>query len=125
MQISTMPIVTKKGVERMTIFMQDWLEYSKDTVFKIPNDVLLLVANPEDEMIEEYFDALEKNELHRIQEDFEKISKNYDWESGEEEDDNSPNIGYNKNNKSSQYDDEDEDYNDDEEDPNEDGIGYG
>ena len=76
------------------------------------------------EMVEEYFDALEKNELHRIQEDFEKISKNYDWESDEEEDDNSPNIGYNKNNKSSQY-DEDEDYDDEEEDPNEDGIGYG
>jgi len=124
MQITSMPIVTKKGVERMTIFMQDWLEYSKDTVFKIPNDVLLLVANPEDEMVEEYFDALEKNELHRIQEDFEKISKNYDWESDEEEDDNSPNIGYNKNNKSSQY-DEDEDYDEEEEDPNEDGIGYG
>lgn len=110
MQISMMPIVSKKGVEKMTIFMQEWLEYTKETVFKIPDDVIMLIATPEDEMTEEYLDALEKNELHRAQRDFENISKNY----GNDDDmsGNSHNKEYN--NIDELYDEEYEDDSDEE-----------
>jgi hypothetical protein len=73
--------MSKKGIQSMTIFMQEWMEYSKDRIYKISEDVIMLTANPEEEMIDEYFDALEKNEMHRIQREFENISKNYDNES--------------------------------------------
>lgn len=112
MQISMLPVVGKKGIQSMSIYMQDWLEYAKETVFKIPSDVVMLVATPEDEMAQEYMDALEKNELHRVQRDFEKISKNYE-DSDEELDDNSSNLGYNN----EPY--EDEEYDDYEEDDQE------
>jgi hypothetical protein len=81
MQINMLPVMSKKGIQSMTIFMQEWMEYSKDRIYKISEDVIMLTANPEEEMIDEYFDALEKNEMHRIQREFENISKNYDNES--------------------------------------------
>lgn len=93
MQISAVPILNKKGVQGVNIYLQDWLEYSKDTLFQIPQDVVMLVANPDDDMIEEYFDALERSELFRIQQDFENISKNYDTKNKL---DNKQNLGYNK-----------------------------
>jgi hypothetical protein len=108
MQINMLPVLSKKGIQSMTIFMQEWLEYSKDTIFKIPEDVIMLIANPEDEMIEEYLDALEKNELHRIQRQFEDISKNYDKENEEEEDATYPNVGYNNEYEDEIYDEETE-----------------
>jgi hypothetical protein len=107
MQISMMPIVSKKGVEKMSIYMQDWLEYTKETIFNIPDDVIMLIATPEDEMIEEYLDALEKNELHRAQRDFENISKNY----GNEDDSDGNSFGNEYNNTNELY---DEDYEEDE-----------
>ena len=110
MQISMMPIVSKKGVEKMTIYMQEWLEYTKESVYNIPDDVIMLIATPEDEMIEEYLDALEKNDLHRAQRDFENISKNYGNE--DESDGNSHNNGYN--NIDELYDEEYEDDSDEE-----------
>jgi hypothetical protein len=112
MQINMLPVMSKKGIQSMTIFMQEWLEYSKDTIFKIPEDVIMLIANPEDEMIEEYVDALEKNELHRIQRQFEDISKNYDKENDKEDSDNYPSKEYNS--ELGGYDDEDEFYEDEE-----------
>jgi hypothetical protein len=112
MQISMMPIVTKKGVEKMSIYMQEWLEYTKETIFKIPSDVIMLIATPEDEMVDEYMDALEKTELHRIQRDFENISKNYD--NPEETNGNSHQTDYNKIDEL--YDEEYEDEYDDEDD---------
>lgn len=107
MQISMLPIVGKKGIQSMSIYMQEWLEYAKETTFKIPEDVVMLTATPEDEMIEEYLEALEKNELHRVQRDFDKISQNY-GEQDEEIDDNPSEIGYNN----EPY--ADEEYNDEE-----------
>jgi hypothetical protein len=114
MQISMLPIVGKKGVQSMSIYMQEWLEYAKETVFKIPADVVMLIATPEDEMAEEYMDALEKNELHRIQRDFEKISKNY-GEEDSEIGDNPSNIGYNNEQYDTEYEEEDYDEDDFEE----------
>lgn len=108
MQISMLPVVGKKGIQSMSIYMQEWLEYAKESVFKIPADVIMLTATPEDEMVQEYTDALEKNELHRVQRDFDKISKNYE-EYDDEEDDNSSTIGYNQ---ESYDEDEDSEYND-------------
>ena len=92
MQISAVPILNKKGVQGVNIYLQDWLEYSKDTLFQIPQDVVMLVANPDDDMIEEYFDALKRSELFRIQQEFENISKNYD---NKNKLDNTNNIQYN------------------------------
>lgn len=113
MQITMIPIVSKKGVQSMSIFMQEWLEYSKDTVFKIPEDVIMVIASPEEEMINEYLDAIEKNDMHRIQRQFEDISKNYDKES-EEESDNYLDKEYNTD--SGEYEDDEyyEDYEDEE-----------
>jgi hypothetical protein len=109
MQISAVPILNKKGVQGVNIYLQDWLEYSKDTLFQIPQDVVMLVANPDDDMIEEYFDALERSELFRIQQDFENISKNYDIKNKL---DNPQNLGYNKKSaepfEEEEYDTEDE-----------------
>ena len=107
MLISMLPIVGKNGIQSMSIYMQEWLEYSKETKFTIPGDVVMLTAIPEDEMVEEYLEALEKNDLHRVQRDFEKISKNY-GEDNEELDGNSSDSGYNN----EAY--EDEDYEDEE-----------
>lgn len=114
MQISMLPIVGKKGIQSMSIYMQEWLEYAKETTFKIPEDVVMLTATPEDEMIEEYLEALEKNELHRVQRDFEKISQNY-GEEDEEIDDNPSEIGYNNESYDEQYEDEEHDEDDFEE----------
>lgn len=94
MLISMLPIVGKKGIQSMTIYMQEWLEFSKETHFTITSDVVMLVATPEDEMLEEYLEALEKNDLNRIERDFDKISKNY-GEDPEEIDGNSFYSGYN------------------------------
>jgi hypothetical protein len=99
-------------VEKMSIYMQEWLEYTKETIFKIPSDVIMLIATPEDEMVDEYMDALEKTELHRIQRDFENISKNYD--NPEETNGNSHQTDYNKIDEL--YDEEYEDEYDDEDD---------
>jgi len=104
MQINMLPIMSKNGIKSMTIFMQEWLEYSKDTVFQVPEDVIMLIANPEEEMIDEYLDALEKNELHRIQRQFEDISNNY----GKEDSDNYSDKEYNE--ESDEYTDEDDYY---------------
>jgi hypothetical protein len=109
MQINMLPVVSKKGIQSMTIFMQEWMEYSKDKHFKIPKDVIMLIANPEDEMIDEYFDALEKNELHRIQRDFEDISKNY----GKNNHDKHTDMEYNSD--IMDYEDEDDEYYDEDE----------
>jgi len=114
MQINMLPVVTKKGIQSMTIFMQEWMEYSKDNMFKIPEDVVMLVANPEEELIDEYLDALEKNDMHRIQRQFEDISKNYDKKDGTYSD-----LEYNDTTEEP-YDDDDEYYEDDEEE--EDGL---
>lgn len=97
----------------MSIYMQEWLEYSKETKFTIPGDVVMLTATPEDEMVEEYLEALEKNDLHRVQRDFEKISKNY-GEDDEELDGNSSDTGYN-NEAYEDYEDEEYDEDDSEE----------
>ena len=112
MQISMLPIVDKTGIQSMSIYMQEWLEYAKETTFKIPKDVVMLVATPEDEMLEEYLNALEKNELHRVQRDFEKISKNY-GEDDEEIDDMSSNLEYNEDSYPNEYDNEYEEDEDD------------
>lgn len=105
MQINMLPVMSKKGIQSMTIFMQEWLEYSSDRIFRIPEDVIMLIANPEEDMIDEYLDAIEKNEMHRIQRDFENISKNY----GKDNSDKQPNTGYNSE-LNEEYDDEDDEY---------------
>ena len=105
MQINMMPVVSKKGIESMTIFMQEWMEYSKDNLFKIPADVVMLIANPEEELIDEYIDALEKNDMHRIQRQFEDISNNY-TKNTNKKDDKYSDLSYN--------DSADEDYDDEE-----------
>lgn len=106
MQISMMPIMSKNGVEKMSIYMQEWMEYTKESIFKIPDDVIMVIATPEDDMVEEYLDALEKNELHRAQRDFESISKNY------ENDGNYSDNEYNKLDEmyDEEYEDEDDEY---------------
>lgn len=111
MQINMLPVVTKKGIQSMTIFMQEWMEYSKDNIFKIPENVVMLVANPEEELIDEYLDALEKNDMHRIQREFEDISKNYDKKDG-----NYSDLEYNNTT------DDDEYYEDESDDEEDDGL---
>ena len=108
MEITSIPVVGKKGIESVNIFMQDWMEYSSDTVFKIPNDIILVNSTPDEEMLDEYFSALKKNELHRIQKDFENISKNYEYKTDKPLD-SKDKAGYNKSNEpyeEEEYDDE-------------------
>jgi hypothetical protein len=97
MQINMLPVVSKKGIQSMTIFMQEWMEYSKDHLFAIPDDVIMLICSPEEELILDYLDAIEQTDLIKVQQDFDSIAKNYLGENGDEDDDNPQDIGYNPN----------------------------
>jgi hypothetical protein len=95
-QIASIPVMGKKGVKSMSLYLRDWVEYSKDHMFSIPDDVIMLICNPEDELILDYKDAMEQTDLHKVQQDFDAIASNYLGENGDEEDDNPQDMGYNE-----------------------------
>ena len=94
-QIASVPVMGKTGVKSMSLFLRDWIEYSKDHVFTITDDVVMLICNPEDELILDYQDAIEQTDLMKVQQDFDSIAQNLIGENGEEEDDNPQDMGYN------------------------------
>ena len=97
-QIASIPIMGKTGVKSMSLYLKDWMEYSKDHLFAIPDDVIMLICSPEEELILDYLDAIEQTDLIKVQQDFDSIAKNYLGENGDEDDDNPQDIGYNPNN---------------------------
>jgi len=96
-QIASIPIMGKTGVKSMSLYLKDWMEYSKDHLFAIPDDVIMLICSPEEELILDYLDAIEQTDLIKVQQDFDSIAKNYLGENGDEDDDNPQDIGYNPN----------------------------
>jgi len=128
MQISSSVVMGKKGgVKGVNLYLRDWMEYSKDSLFELPTDTVMLIADPDSEIVMDYHDAIEQNDLYKIQQEFENVAKNYIGEKDDEDDDKPSTIEYNtntsddfyNNNKPPQkdlYNEEDTDDEDDDED---------
>jgi len=123
MTVVSMPVLNKAGkVDRIGVYLKDWIEYSTDTYYAIPKELVLVVAEPDKKMYADYIEAKIHSDLQKAQEDLKEVMQEYISQMQfpampiDEEDDKIGGNGYTSEPLTREEDDEDEGEDDDEDD---------
>lgn len=66
MSVASVPLMDKQGmVQKVGVYLKDWIDYTDDTYFVITKDIVLVVANPDKKMVEDYTEAKIKSDIQR------------------------------------------------------------
>jgi hypothetical protein len=78
MTVVSMPVLNSKGkVERIGVYLKDWIEYTNDTYFTIPKDIVLVMAEPDEKMYADYIEAKVHSDLQKAQDELKEVMKKY------------------------------------------------
>lgn len=78
MIVVSMPVLNKAGkVERVGVYLRDWIEYSSDTYFTIPKEIVLVVAEPDKKMYDDYVEAKIHSDLQKAQDELKEVMQEY------------------------------------------------
>jgi hypothetical protein len=66
MSVTSVPLMDKQGmVQKVGVYLKDWIDYTDDTYFVITKDIVLVLANPDKKMVEDYIEAKIKSDIQR------------------------------------------------------------
>lgn len=66
MSVTSVPMMDKRGiVQKVGVYLKDWIDYTDDTYFVITKDMVLVLANPDKKMLEDYIEAKIKSDIQR------------------------------------------------------------
>lgn len=77
MVIVSIPATDRNGKTKMGVFLKDWIAYTNDTYFTIPKDIVLVMAEPDVKMFDDYTEAKIHSDLQKAQDDLQQIMKEY------------------------------------------------
>jgi hypothetical protein len=77
MTIMSMPTTDRTGRKKIGVFLKDWIDYTNDTYFTIPKDIVLVVAEPDVKMFDDYTEAKIHSDLQKAQDDLQQIMQEY------------------------------------------------
>ena len=77
MVIVSIPATDRHGKTKMGVFLKDWIAYTNDTYFTIPKDIVLVMAEPDVKMFDDYTEAKIHSDLQKAQDDLQQIMKEY------------------------------------------------
>lgn len=77
MVIVSIPATDRNGKPKMGVFLKDWIAYTNDTYFTIPNDIVLVMAEPDVKMFDDYTEAKIHSDLQKAQDDLQQIMQEY------------------------------------------------
>jgi hypothetical protein len=78
MVVVSMPVLNKAGkVERVGVYLRDWIEYSSDTYFSIPKEIVLVMAEPDKKMYDDYVEAKIHSDLQKAQDELKEVMQEY------------------------------------------------
>jgi hypothetical protein len=118
MSMVSLPVIGKTGkMEKVGVYLKDWVEYSNDTYFTIPKEMVLVMAEPDQRMYADYLEAKIHSDIQKAQSELAEVMQEYiskmEFPSmkGKEEDDKPSEDGYNPttNEDEDTIDEEDED----------------
>jgi len=77
MVIMSIPATDRNGKPKMGVFLKDWIAYTNDTYFTIPKDIVLVMAEPDVKMFDDYTEAKIHSDLQKAQDDLQQIMQEY------------------------------------------------
>ena len=78
MSVVSMPVLNKAGkVERVGVYLKDWIEYTNDTYFTVSKDMILTIAEPDEKMMADYIEAKIHSDLQKAQDELKEVMKEY------------------------------------------------
>lgn len=68
MLVTAVPLMGSKGeVKKVGLYLKDWIDYTDDTYFVIDKDIVLVAANPDKKMVEDYTEAKVQADIQRAE----------------------------------------------------------
>ena len=78
MTIISVPTTDRTGkVNKVGVFLKDWIDYTNDTYFVVPKDIVLTTAEPDTKMYADYIEAKIHSDLQKAQDELQQVMQEY------------------------------------------------
>jgi len=101
MTVVSVPATDRNGkVAKIGVYLKDWIDYTNDTYFVVPKDIVICTAEPDTKMYADYIEAKIHSDLQKAQDELQQVMQEYIKQAPfplvemAEEDDKSAESGY-------------------------------
>lgn len=78
MTVISVPTTDKHGkVSKVGVYLKDWIDYTNDTYFTVPKDIVLTTAEPDTKMYADYIEAKIHSDLLKAQDELQQVMQEY------------------------------------------------
>lgn len=78
MTIISVPAPDRTGkISKVGVFLKDWIDYTNDTYFTVPKDIVLCTAEPDTKMYADYIEAKIHSDLQKAQDELQQVMQEY------------------------------------------------